>query len=91
MELWLESTVPQVLVACLVLGLLLLMARPLGYLIKLLFRTGAGLAVLAVFSQVGGLIGITLGTNLLNALVLAVLGVPGFGLLLLLNWSFLAM
>ena len=36
---------------------------------------------------VGGLIGVTLGVNLFNALVLGVLGAPGFGLLLMLPWA----
>lgn len=68
------------------LAALLLLRRPLGLLFRLLGRTAAGLAGLAVFSQVGGVIGVTLGVNLVNALVLALLGVPGFGLLLMLNW-----
>ena len=40
-----------------------------------------------IISQLGGVLGIHLGVNLVNALVLGVLGVPGFGLLLLLNWA----
>ena len=47
----------------------------------------AGLAGLFAFSQVGGLIGVTLGVNLVNALVVALLGLPGFGLLLMANWA----
>lgn len=61
--------------------------RPLRGLLRLLARTAAGLAGLFAFSQVGGLIGVTLGVNLVNALVVALLGVPGFGLLLMLNWA----
>ena len=61
--------------------------RPLRGLLRLLWRTAAGLAGLFAFSQVGGLIGVTLGVNLMNALVVALLGVPGFGLLLMLNWA----
>ena len=44
------------------------------------------LAGLALFSQVGRLIGVQLGVNLVNALVLGVLGLPGFGLLLMVQW-----
>ena len=47
----------------------------------------AGLAVLALFSQVSPLIGVSLGVNPVNALVLGVLGAPGFGLLLMLQWA----
>ena len=46
-----------------------------------------GLAALAAFSPVGGLIGVSLGVNLANALVMGLLGVPGFGLLLMLHWA----
>lgn len=65
---------------------LLLLRRPVARLLRLVLRSSAGLAVLALFSQVGGPAGISLGVNLVNALVLGVLGAPGFGLLLLLQW-----
>ena len=75
--------------------------KPLRSLARLLARTGAGLAILWLLSKVGGLIGVTLGVvpalilaglvalgvNLFNALVLGVLGAPGFGLLLMLTWT----
>lgn len=73
--------------AAVLLVVLILLRRPLRWLLRLLGRTAAGLAGLFAFSQVGGLIGVTLGVNLVNALVVGVLGVPGFGLLLLLNWA----
>ena len=68
--------------------LLLLFHRPLGRLFGLLGRSALGLAVLAAFSKVGPLMGVTLGVNPANALVLGLLGVPGFALLLLLHWIF---
>ena len=72
------------------LMLILLLAalrRPLQWLAGLAVRTGAGLAVLWLLSGAGSLLGLRLGVNLVNALVLGVLGAPGFGLLLLLNWA----
>ena len=68
-------------------GVLVLLAlwRPLTALLRLAGRTGAGLAFLALFAPVGKLLGIPLGVNLLNALVLGLLGAPGFGLLMLLG------
>ena len=73
-------------------GLLLVLSltalwKPLKSLAKLSGRSCVGLAVLYLWSHVGGLMGMALGVNLLNALVLGLLGVPGFGLLLLLNWA----
>lgn len=61
--------------------------KPLGKLLKIVVKTAAGLCFLAFFSHVGGAVGVNLGVNLVNALVLALLGVPGFGLLLILNWA----
>jgi len=66
---------------------LLLLRRPAAWLLRLALRSSVWLAVLALFSQVGRLVGISLGVNLVNALVLGVLGVPGLGLLLMLQWA----
>lgn len=77
---------PWLAVALLALSVLALLHRPLGRLIRLAARSAVGLAVLALFSQVGQFIGVSLGVNLVNALILGVLGVPGFGLLLMLQW-----
>lgn len=49
--------------------------------IKLAGRTALGGVCLAVLAQFSGLTGLSLGVNLVNALVLGVLGLPGFGLL----------
>ena len=65
---------------------LLVLRRPVARLLRLTLRSSVGLAVLALFSRVGQLIGVSLGVNLVNALVLGLLGAPGFGLLLLLQW-----
>ena len=53
---------------------------------RVTLRTGVGLGALALFSGIGESIGVHLGVNLVNGLLLGVLGVPGFGLLLMLNW-----
>lgn len=66
---------------------LLLLRRPLSRLLRLLLRSSVGLAALALFSRVGGLIGVSLGVNWVNALVLGLLGLPGFGLLLMVQWA----
>lgn len=65
---------------------LLVLRRPAARLLRLALRSSVGLAVLALFSQVGHLIGVSLGVNLVNALVLGLLGAPGFGLLLMVHW-----
>ena len=65
---------------------LVLLRRPLAAVWRLLLRTGAGLCCLWAFNGMGALIGVRLGFNLFNALVLGVLGAPGLGLLLLCRW-----
>lgn len=77
--------------ACLGLLLLLPLApalvRPLGKLLKLAGKALAALGSLALLKLVGGAVGLSLGVNVLNALVIAVLGAPGLGLLMLLDWA----
>ena len=72
----------------LLLGLLLLLvfSRPLKWLLKLGLRSAAGLLLLAGWSASGVLPALALGVNWFNALVLGLLGGPGFGLLLLLRY-----
>ena len=84
-----EATMRWTIGGLMLLPILLALHRPLERLIRLAARTGVGLAVLAVLSQAGALIGVHLGVNLFNALVLGLLGVPGLGLLLMLNWMLL--
>lgn len=78
---------PWIVTGVLVLAALVLLRKPLRWLLRLLGRMLAGLAGLFAFSQIGGLFGVTLGVNLVNALVMALLGMPGFGLLLMANWA----
>ncbi len=74
--------------AMILLGLtgLALFHKPIGLLCKLLCRSTIGFVVLLLFNQIGKWVGITLGVNLVNAVILGLLGVPGFGLLLMLRW-----
>lgn len=83
------STETQVLWGLGVFGgllLLVLLRRVVATVVKLVLRTAVGAGVLTVLSYVGGAIGLNLGVNLGNALVLGVLGAPGLGLLMMLNW-----
>ena len=76
------------------IGLALLLAatalvalrRPLLSLLRLLLRSSAALAVLSLLAPAARALGIALGVNPFNALVLGVLGAPGLGLLLMLLW-----
>ena len=70
----------------LILTALVVLHRPLGKLWRLGVRSMGGLAALALLNPVGQLVGVSLGVNWVNALVLGVLGAPGLGLLLMLQW-----
>ena len=83
----LVNMLPWLLGGLVVVVAMAALQRPLRGLVRRVARTGAGLAILWLLSKVGGLIGVTLGVNLFNALVLGVLGAPGFGLLLMLPWA----
>ncbi len=65
---------------------LILCRRPLTALCRLAVRSGLGMVFLWLFQGLGGLLGVTLGVNLLNGLVLGALGLPGFALLLMTQW-----
>ena len=67
--------------------LLVLFRRPLGALCRLAVRSGLGLVFLWLFQGLGGLLGVRLGVNLLNSLILGALGAPDFALLLLVQWT----
>ena len=81
------NALPWIVGGLILILLLAALRRPLEWLVRLGARAGVGLAALWALSGVGGLVGLHLGVNLVNALVLGVLGVPGFGLLLMLNWA----
>lgn len=66
--------------------LLILLRKLVAWVIRLLLRTALGAGFLTLLSYVGGAVGLQLGVNLSNALVLGLLGAPGFGLLMMLNW-----
>lgn len=68
-------------------ALLAALRRPLAIMLRLALRSAAALAALSLLAPAARLAGIHLGANLFNALVLGLLGVPGFGLLLMLQWA----
>ena len=67
-------------------SLLVLLRRPLKLLIRLVGNTLLGFAALGLVRSTAALTGITLGLNLFNALIIGILGLPGFLLLLLSQW-----
>ena len=76
----------------LLIGLLLLLIfhKPIKWLLRLLLRSAISLLLLIAWGASGLLPSLALGANVFNALTLGLLGVPGFGLLLLFRWLSLA-
>lgn len=86
-----DVTTLLLLAGAVLLALLLaarVLAAPLRALGRAAVNTALGLAALALLHATRTLTGFPLGLNLLNALVVGVLGLPGVGLLLLLQWIF---
>ena len=70
----------------LLLALIRVYQAPLRLALKLLVNTLLGFLALWVVNLTAAFTGIALGFNLWNALVIGVLGLPGFLLLLLTQW-----
>ena len=78
------------LIALAALALLLLTAKllaaPRRAAVRAALNTLLGLGALLLMEATGGITGFSPGVNLVNALVVAILGVPGLGLLFLAQW-----
>lgn len=70
--------------------LLLLSAKALSAPLRIAFRVGLntmlGFGALLLVNATQSFTGLSLGLNFFNAAVVGVLGVPGLGLLLLVQW-----
>lgn len=71
------------------LAVLRLFSAPLKLTLRLLVNTALGFVLLFLLSAAGVLAKLSLGLNVFNAFVIAVLGVPGLGLLILLRLIFI--
>ena len=81
-----QTILAAILAGFFLIALLRVFSAPLRLALKLLLNTLLGFLALGVVRLTAGLTGIALGLNLWNALVIAVLGLPGFVLLLLVQW-----
>ncbi len=61
---------------------------PIKFFFKLLWSTFVGFLLLIVFNALGGMIGLTIAVNVVTALTVGILGIPGLILLLLIKWLF---
>lgn len=69
-------------------AVLRLFKTPLKMVVQVVGNTLLGFGTLFLLNLTTAITGISLGVNVLNALVIGILGVPGLGLLLLVQWLF---
>ena len=82
-----QKIIASLLAGFFLIALLRVFQAPLKVAVKLLANTLLGFLALWVVNLTSGITGLTLGMNFWNALVIGVLGLPGFGLLLLVHWG----
>ena len=81
-----QKIIVALLAGFFIIALLRVFSAPLRIALRLLLNTLLGFLALWAVHLTAGITGIALGLNLWNALVVGVLGVPGFLLLLLVQW-----
>jgi len=81
-----QKVIAVLLAGFFLIALLRVFSAPLKLAVKLLVNTLLGFFALWVVNFTAGVTGVALGVNLWNALVIGILGFPGFLLLLLLQW-----
>lgn len=81
-----QKVIAGILLGFFVIALIRVFSAPLRLALKLLVNTLLGFLALWVVGLTSGFTGIVLGLNLWNALVIGILGLPGFMLLLLTQW-----
>lgn len=81
-----QKIIAALLAGFFLIALLRVFSAPLKLAVKLLANTLLGFLALWAVNLTAGATGIALGVNVWNALVIGVLGLPGFVLLLLVQW-----
>ena len=81
-----QTVIAGLLALFFLIALIRIFSTPLRIALKLLVNTLLGFLALWAANLAAGFTGLALGFNLLNALVIGILGLPGFVLLLLTQW-----
>lgn len=75
-----------VIVIALVVLAVFILTKPLRKLLKLVLNTVLGYITLFIVNYFGAYIGVQVGVNLLNAIIVGILGVPGVAVLFFIRW-----
>jgi len=81
-----QKIIAALLAGFFLIALLRVFSAPLKLAVKLLVNTLLGFLALWAVNAAAAFTGVALGVNLWNALVIGILGLPGFVLLLLVQW-----
>ena len=81
-----EKAAIGLVIAFLAVTCLRLVSTPLKLVLRVALNSALGFGALWLLQYTAAISGITLGLNLFNALVIGILGLPGLGLLVLLQW-----
>jgi len=57
--------------------------KPMGCLLRLFINTLGGFIALFVINYIGAFVGISIGINWINAIIIGIFGLPGVGFLLI--------
>ena len=75
-----------ILVVFLLVALVRILSAPIRLIVKLAANAVSGLVALFLVNLLTPITGIYLGLNLVNALIVGILGLPGLVLLILAKW-----
>ena len=78
-----QSISTLVLAGVLVLLGIIIIKKPFGCLIRLVANTIGGFIALFVINYLGAFVGISIGINWMNAIIVGIFGLPGVGFLLI--------
>lgn len=81
-----QKIIAGLLAGFFLIALMRVFSTPLKLALKLLLNTLLGFLALWAVNLTAAFTGVTLGLNLWNALIIGILGLPGFVLLLLVRW-----
>ena len=81
-----QKMLAAILAGFLIIALLRVFSAPLRLALRILANTLLGFLALWAVNLTAAVTGLSLGLNIWNALVIGVLGLPGFVLLLLVQW-----
>lgn len=81
-----EKLALGLVIAFVAVAVLRLISTPLKMALRLLLHSALGFGAVWLLNMTGAVSGISLGLNWFNSLTIGILGLPGLGLLLLLQW-----